>query len=117
MTALRLSYVQTVDEYTEYPDFADDLDRRAWDLWAYIDGRDAGTAVEKAIHQVERGFHPYLIVADDTVMPIPTRDIIAERYPATPVRADLAEYGALLSNAAAQRELGWTPAHSWRDHL
>lgn len=117
ITALRLSYVQNVDEYDEYPGFADDLDRRAWDLWAYIDGRDAGTAVERAIHQTERGFHPYLIVADDTVMPIPTQRIIAERYPATPVHGEISEYGALLSNQRARDQLGWKPVHSWRDHV
>ncbi|WP_328856621.1 hypothetical protein OG579_15155 [Williamsia herbipolensis] len=69
--------MQNEDEYADYPHFADDLDRRAWDIWSYIDGRDAGTAVESALHQTARGFHTYLIVADDTVMLIPTADIIA----------------------------------------
>lgn len=40
VTALRLSYVQDVEEYAEYPGFADNLDYRIWDLWSYIDGRD-----------------------------------------------------------------------------
>jgi nucleoside-diphosphate-sugar epimerase len=117
VTALRLSYVQNVDEYDEYPTFADNLDTRAWDLWAYIDGRDVGTAVEAAIHQSDRGFHPYLIVANDSVMPIPTKDIIAERYPNTPVHGEIAEFGTFLSSAKAQNDLGWTPTHSWRDHV
>ncbi|MCM3503823.1 NAD(P)-dependent oxidoreductase [Curtobacterium sp. ODYSSEY 48 V2] len=117
VTALRLSYVQNVDEYDEYPSFADNLDTRAWDIWSYIDGRDVGTATEKALHQTERGFHPYLIVADDTVMPIPTAKIIAERYPNTAVTGELAEFGSLLSNAAAKRDLGWAPEHSWRDRV
>jgi nucleoside-diphosphate-sugar epimerase len=117
ITALRLSYVQNVNEYDEYPTFSDDLDRRAWDLWAYIDGRDAGSAVEKALHQKERGFHPYLIVADDTVMPIPTQRIIAERYPKTRVPEEISGYRSLISNKKAQRELDWQPVHSWRDHV
>ncbi len=115
VTALRLSYVQNEDEYAEYPDFAQDLERREWDLWAYIDGRDAGTAVERALHQSDRGFHPYLIVADDSVMPIPTAHIIAERYPNTPVRGQIATYGSLLCNRRARDELGWAPVHSWKD--
>ncbi|MEW2296211.1 NAD(P)-dependent oxidoreductase [Streptomyces sp. NPDC006743] len=55
VTALRLSYVQDVEEYAEYPGFADDLDHRSWDLWSYIDGRDTGTAIEKALHHQPRG--------------------------------------------------------------
>lgn len=109
--------MQNVDEYEEYPDFADDLDRRAWDIWSYIDGRDVGTAIERAAVQDRRGFRPYLIVANDTVMPIPTAKIIAERYPDTPIKGEIAEYGALLSSARAQDELGWKPVHSWRDHV
>lgn len=117
VTSLRLSYVQNVEEYAQYPEFADDLDERAWDLWAYIDGRDAGTAIERAVHQSARGFHPYLIVADDTVMPIPTADIIAARYPDASITTGLSEYGSLLSNTRAKRDLDWAPAHSWRDHV
>ncbi|MBY0215317.1 NAD(P)-dependent oxidoreductase [Paenibacillus illinoisensis] len=117
VTALRISYVQNVEEYKEYPEFADNLDARAWDIWSYIDGRDVGTSVEKAIHQSKRGFHPYLIVADDTVMPIPTKQILAERYPNTPLKGDISEYGALLSNQAAKNDLNWKPKHSWRDHV
>jgi len=117
VTGLRLSYVQNVEEYDEYPSFAENLDTRAWDIWSYIDARDVGTAVEKALHQTIRGFHPYLIVADDTVMPIPTADIIAERYPDTRVVKEISEFGSLLSNATAKRDLGWTPEHTWRDHV
>jgi len=117
ITALRISYVQTVEEYAEYPSFADDLDARAWDIWSYVDARDVGQAVELAVRHEPRGFRAYLIVADDTVMPIPTADIIAARYPGTEVRGHIAEHGSLLSNARARDELGFTPRHSWRDHV
>lgn len=117
VTSLRLSYVQNVDEYAEYPEFADDLTRREWDIWAYIDGRDAGTAVEKALHQTERGFHPYLIIADDTVMPIPTAEIIQERFSHVPIKGEISEFGSLVRNDRAKKDLGWAPQHSWRDHV
>ncbi len=117
VTALRLSYVQDVEEYNEYPSFSDNLDVRAWDIWSYIDGRDVGSSVEKALYQNDRGFHPYLIVADDTVMPIPTEQILAERYPNTPRKGEFSKFGALLSNHAAKKDLGWNPKHSWRDHV
>jgi len=117
ITALRLSYVQNEPEYAAYPAFADDLDERAWDLWAYIDGRDAGTAVELAVRHRHAGFRAYLIVADDTVMPIPTEQLISQRYPGIERREPVGEFGSLLSNTRAREELGFRPRHSWRDHV
>lgn len=117
ITGLRFSYVQNVEEYVEYPTFADDLTTREWDLWAYIDGRDAGRAVEHAVRYTVKGYHGFLIVADDTVMPIPTEDILQERYPDTPRKGEITRFGSLLSNTHARRELGFAPQHSWRDHV
>lgn len=117
VTALRFSYVQDIEEYSEYPDFADDLDRRAWDLWAYIDARDAANAVEKALRYQHRGFESFLIAADDTTQPTPTAMLLQTKFPHMPVRGELGEYQSLLSNAAAKKKLGWSPRHSWRDHV
>ncbi|MFD7972766.1 NAD-dependent epimerase/dehydratase family protein [Streptomyces clavifer] len=117
VSALRLSYVQNVEEYAAYPGFADNLDERAWDLWSYIDGRDAGAAVEAALHYQPRGFETFLIVADDTVMPIPTPDIVKARFPDTALKTELGNRTALLSNEAAKKHLGFHPRHSWRDHV
>lgn len=117
VTALRLSYVQDVEEYAEYPDFADNLDYRIWDLWSYIDGRDTGTAIEKALHYQPRGFETFLIVADDTAMPTPTPDLVKARFPNVPVKGHLGDRTPLLSNHAAKQRLGFHPRHSWRDHV
>lgn len=116
VTSLRFSYVQNVVEYQEYPSFADDLDRRIWDLWAYIDARDAADAVEKALHYQPRGFETFLIAADDTTQPLPTAELLRARFPHVPVRGELGEYQGLLNNAAARDKLGWSPLHSWRHH-
>jgi nucleoside-diphosphate-sugar epimerase len=117
VTSLRFSYVQNVEEYQEYPSFADDLDRRVWDLWAYIDTRDAADAVEKALHYKPRGFETFLVAADDTTQPVTTAELIGRTFPHVPVRRELKEYQGLLSNAAAKDKLGWSPQHSWRNHV
>ncbi|MFH9089119.1 hypothetical protein [Streptomyces sp. NPDC017673] len=49
VTASRLPCVQDVEEYAGYLSFADDLDYHIRDLWSYIDGRDTGTAIERAL--------------------------------------------------------------------
>ncbi|MBT8163465.1 MULTISPECIES: NAD(P)-dependent oxidoreductase [Arthrobacter] len=117
VTALRFSYVQNVEEYAEYPSFANDIDFRIWDLWAYIDNRDAARAIEKALHYTPRGFETFLIVADDTAMPIPTKDLIAARFPDVDVKRELTEFESLLNTDAAKEKLGFTPRHSWREHV
>lgn len=117
ITALRFSYVQNIDEYAEYPEFADDIDYRIWDLWAYIDNRDAAQAIEKALHYKPRGFETFLIVADDTAMPIPTKKLIAARFPEIQLKREIGEYDSLLNTDAAKERLGWSPQHSWRDHV
>lgn len=117
VTALRYSYVQDVDEYAEYPSFADNADHRIWDLWGYIDARDAATAVEKALTYQPRGFETFLIAADDTTQPTPTADLLADKFPEVPVRGTLTPHQGLLDNSAAKAKLGWAPQHSWRNHV
>ena len=117
VTSLRFSYVQNVEEYQEYPDFADDADRRIWDLWAYIDSRDAAGAVESALHYQPRGFETFLIAADDTTQPVPTAELLHAKFPNLPVRGELTTFQSLLDNSAAKTKLGWSPQHTWRDHI
>ena len=38
-------------------------------------------------------------------------------FPSVPVRDDVAGTGSLFSTAAARADLGWRPAHSWRDEV
>lgn len=117
VTSLRFSYVQDVDEYDEYPDFADDPERRIWDLWAYIDARDAAAAVVSGLHYEPRGFESFLIAADDTTQPVPTADLLKDKFPNVPVRGELTTHQGLLDNTAAKEKLGWSPQHSWRNHV
>lgn len=117
VTSLRISYVQNVEEYAEYPDFANDLDARVWDLWAYIDARDVATAVEAALHYDSDGFEPFLIAADDTAMPIHTQDLLAAKFPNIPIRGKLGTHDSLITNQRSKDALDWAPTHSWRDHV
>ncbi len=118
ITALRLSNV-IVDptEYLAFPDFDADSTRRSWNLWGYIDARDAAQAVEKALSRSGGGFERYLIAAADTVMSRENDDLVAELFPATPKRHPLGANDTLLSIEKARRELGYEPLYSWRDSV
>ncbi|MFC9841009.1 hypothetical protein ACFVKB_45755 [Rhodococcus sp. NPDC127530] len=109
VTSLRLSYVQNVEEYAEYESFADDVEARVWDLWAYIDARDVGRAVLASLTYQARGFEPFLIAANDSVMPIPTAELLARRFPEVPIKGDLQPETSLMSNRRAEEKLGFSP--------
>ena len=58
-----------------------------------------------------------IIAAGDTVMTRPSRDLMAEVFPNTPLRELTGEYGTLLSNQKAKKLIGYEPKHSWREFL
>jgi nucleoside-diphosphate-sugar epimerase len=116
ISALRFSNVMTVDDYAQFPSFDADPALRAWNLWGYIDARDGGHAVRLALETALPGFEAYNVFAADTVMSRDSASLLAERFPAVEVRAELTGTQSLTSTEKAERMLGWRAAHSWRDH-
>jgi nucleoside-diphosphate-sugar epimerase len=117
MIALRFSNVYEVDEYELLPALWDDVHSRDFNLWAYIDVRDAASSCRMALEADVAGAEAVIIAAADTIMTRPTRELLAERFPDVPVRRELGEFETLLSIERAHELLGWEPAHSWRDEL
>ncbi len=115
--ALRFSNVYEVHEYELLPALWDDVRSRDFNLWAYIDVRDAASSCRLALEADVSGAESVIIAAADTIMTRPTRELLAERFPDVPVRRDLGEFEGLLSIDRARELLGWVPAHSWRDEL
>jgi nucleoside-diphosphate-sugar epimerase len=117
MIALRFSNVYEVAEYDQLPALWDDIRARDFNLWAYIDVRDAASSCRMALEADVTGADSVIIAAADTIMTRPTRELLAERFPDVPVRRELGEFETLLSIDRARELLGWEPAHSWRDEL
>ena len=103
-------------DYAEFPSFEDDPASRKWNLWSYIDARDGAQAAVKALAYDQPGFDAFVIAADDTVMSTPSAELMAEFFPGVEFRAEVPGTAALCSLEKAQRLLGWTPSHHWRDH-
>jgi nucleoside-diphosphate-sugar epimerase len=115
---LRFSNILGPDEYALFPEFCwKDSHQRKWNLWGYIDQRDAALACRLALAADVQGSGAYIIAADDTVMDRPSADLMREVYPDTPLTRDVPGYGTLLANDRARADLGFTPRHSWRDHV
>ena len=117
MVALRLSNVYEVHEYGLLPSLWDDVQSRDFNLWAYIDVRDAASACRMALEADVSGAESVIIAAADTIMTRPTRELLADRFPDVPVRRELGEFETLLSIDRARELFGWEPVHSWRDEL
>lgn len=118
--ALRLSNIMAPESYEEFPEFWDDATKRRWNLWGYIDQRDVAQACRKALEvdaEAVKGNPAFIIAAADTVMNRPSAELLAEVYPQVKLTRDVGEHGTLLAIDRAREVLGFSPEHSWRDHV
>jgi UDP-glucose 4-epimerase len=103
------------EDYANFPAYDLDATLRKWNLWGYIDARDGGQAVLKALELSQPGFEAYIIAAADTVMSRPNAELVAEVFPKVELTADLGTNTTMLSIDKARRILGYEPQYSWRD--
>ena len=112
ITALRFSNVMVP---TDYPGFADFTgESRKWNLWGYIDARDAAQAILLSLRRAQPGFDRFIIAAADTVLDRPNAELLDEFFPGVERRGEIGEHTTLLSIDKARRELGYEPQFSWR---
>jgi nucleoside-diphosphate-sugar epimerase len=117
IVGLRLSNVHVLGDYPKIASYWSDPLARAFNLWAYVDVRDAAQACRRALDAEVSGAPSYVIAARDTLMNRPSADLAAEVFPGVPVRGEVAEYASLLDSGLAARELGYVAEHSWREVL
>ena len=115
--ALRFSNIMAPNDYARFPSYQADAQLRRWNLWSYIDLRDAATACRLALTAPVSGANSYIIANSDTVMERPTADLLGEVFPDVPIQGDVSGNRSLFATDAARRDLGWEPRHSWRDEV
>ena len=115
--ALRFSNILGPRDYQEFPSYWPDPQLRKWNLWGYIDERDAAAACRLALDAPAEGSSSFIIAAADTVMNRPSADLMREVFPGVPLAGEVEGTATLLSIARARQVLGFEPAHSWRDHV
>jgi nucleoside-diphosphate-sugar epimerase len=111
---LRLSNVMEPDDYARFPQFDAEARLRKWNLWSYIDARDAAQAIRKALEADLKGAEVFIIANADTVMTRPNAELMAEVFPGVPLRDGVGPNETLLSIDKARRLLGYAPEHGWR---
>ncbi|NED99474.1 NAD-dependent epimerase/dehydratase family protein [Phytoactinopolyspora halotolerans] len=112
---LRLSNVMLPDDYARFPGFQDDPALRKWNLWGYIDARDAAQAIRLALESEITGAEVFVIANADTVMQAPNDKLLDAVFPDVPRRRDVGVHDTLLAIDKARRVLGYEPRYGWRE--
>jgi nucleoside-diphosphate-sugar epimerase len=115
IVGLRFSNVMEPADYAKFPSFDANPRSRHWNLWAYIDSRDAAQAIRKALEAPFKGFETFIIANAETVMSRPNSELVAECFPGVPLKKELGRNETLLSIEKARRMLGYEPRYNWRN--
>jgi nucleoside-diphosphate-sugar epimerase len=88
-------------------------------FWCYVDMRDAAQAFRKALERSpgeQAHYGHYFISAADTMAEEDSAELVERYYPQyRHLAGGLRGRQAFFSNAAAERDFGYAPQHSWRD--
>lgn len=114
IVSLRFSNILDNTDYAHFKNFQDKPMERKWNLWGYIDSRDAAQAVRKALEAKFKGAEVFIIANNDTVMDRPNAELLAQVFPGVPVKAPFGPHDTLLSIEKAKRMLGFKPEFTWR---
>lgn len=112
---LRFSNVMEPGDYARFESWQGTPGLRRWNLWGYIDARDAGESCRLALEAPVTGSENVIIAAADTCMRRGNTELLATEFPGCTLRAGTGENESLLSIAKARRLLGFEPKWSWRD--
>ena len=119
LLGLRFSYVHDDAELQRLRDEvaqrAADPSFQTWNLWSYISARDAARAACLAVSHAMTGTDQILIANRDTIMPQPTRELMARAFPQVEVPPEITGHQSLIDCSKARRVLGWTDQQGWRD--
>ena len=113
---LRFSNVMEPHDYVQrFPTWQHDPTIRRWNLWGYIDARDAEQSCRLGLEVPLAGSENFIIAAADTCMLMPNAELLAAVFPQAKLAGGTGPHETLLSIAKARGMLGFAPAYSWRD--
>lgn len=110
---LRFSNVMAVEDYARFPSFT--AQQRKWNLWGYIDARDAAQAVRRSAESTLKGAEVFVIANADNAVDRTNDEMLKEIFPGVARKRAFGEKETLLAIEKAKRVLGYAPQHSWRN--
>jgi nucleoside-diphosphate-sugar epimerase len=114
IVGLRFSNVMEPQDYANFPGFQKDANSRRFNLWTYIDARDAAQAIRLSLEAKLTGAHLFGIANADSVMNRANDKLLDEVFPKARRKRAIAANESLISIERAASVLGYKPAYSWR---
>ncbi|HEV7435670.1 MAG TPA: NAD(P)-dependent oxidoreductase [Pseudorhizobium sp.] len=115
--ALRIGNVIEPHEYNKFPAFLADPPSRKRNAWSYIDARDLGQIVHRCVEKAGLGFQVFNAVNDTITAWEPTRSFLERWAPGTPIKGEIGEFEAPISNRKIRDVLGFREEHDWRKYV
>lgn len=109
-------YIQTDHpaNFEAIPSYWENPCSRSFNLWGYIDARDAAGASRLALESDILNSENFIISAPDTIMRQPNRELVDACFPDVPIDPGLGEHESMLRSKKAEQRLGWRARYSWR---
>ena len=111
---LRLSNVQEPQDYANFESYQADAKTRHFNLWTYIDARDAAQAIRLALESSLTGAHVFGIANSNSLMRKSNDELLDAVWPGTTRKRPLKPNESLISIEKAQRVLGYRPEYDWK---
>jgi nucleoside-diphosphate-sugar epimerase len=117
IVGLRFSNVMEPQDYENFPGFNKSARSRHFNLWTYIDARDASQAIRLSLQAKLVGAHVFGIANADSVMSRGNDSLLDEVFPGTKRKRPIKPNESLISIEKAQKVLGYKPQYSWKSQL
>ncbi len=117
VASMRISWVIDPAKYRteEFDELTRDPKGGYYNFWSYIDLRDTARGFRLAIEKDLGGHEIFQIAARDTRLRTPSAELIDRFFPGVDKRIEFTGHESLEDSRKAERVLGFTPKHSWRD--
>ncbi|MGC1207593.1 MAG: NAD(P)-dependent oxidoreductase [Ornithinimicrobium sp.] len=115
--ALRIGNVWDDSDYAQLPAYLADPGLRRRNAFNYVDARDLGQIVDRALHTDGLGYQVFNATNDTNVSHLSAAELAAQYFPDVPLAEDMGEFESLMSNRKAREVLGFSQDHDWRDRV
>lgn len=114
IVGLRFSNVQEPQDYANFESYQADPKTRHFNLWTYIDARDAAQAIRLSLEAKLKGAHVFGIANSNSLMRKSNDELLDAVWPGVTRKRALKPNKSLISIEKAQRVLGYRPEYDWK---
>lgn len=114
IVGLRFSNVQEPGDYANFESYQADANTRRFNLWTYIDARDASQAIRLSLESKLKGAHVFGIANSNSLMRRSNDELLDQVFPSSKRKRKLERNESLISIEKARKVLGYKPEFDWK---